>query len=66
MKKAYLFLFIFAFVIYSCSGSEVLESDDKESEQVVEEENLEEPVDTDLDGIPDTEDICPEIANQDQ
>ena len=66
MKKAYLFLFIFAFAIYSCSGVGFPEPDEKESEQVVEEENLEEPVDTDLDGIADSEDNCPEIANQDQ
>ena len=66
MKKAYLILFIFAFAIYSCSGSEVSESDEKESEQVVEEENLEEPVDTDLDGIADEEDNCPEIENPEQ
>ena len=66
MKKAYLFLFIFAFAIYSCSEVGFPEPDEKESEQVVEEENLEEPVDTDLDGIADTEDNCPEIANQDQ
>ena len=66
MKKAYLILFIFAYAIYSCSEVGFPEPDEKESEQVVEEGNLEEPVDTDLDGIADEEDNCPEIANQDQ
>lgn len=61
MKKAYLFLFAGIF-LYSCSGINYFKSEDKQDffQEVSKE------TDTDSDGIPDSEDNCPNHINADQ